>query len=255
MLSAKNYAFDGLWAEDLQVSSTGEDRSLRRSTGRLYYLENLHPALAMRTDTDLPSLVLADLHIGLLLALLGHRRTAKLDLHLTYLVTIGRRKQSIMTDTDKGRWQDVEREEMQEIHSMHLHRLVPAGIAVVLPVVCNHTVSRNILDAGIADGYAIGVAADVLKHLADALCRRTAEDHPSLGEAGLAHVLWYDNILLLQGMGKHCHHLGTEDLAESLHGKEEFLRLPASLQVMPDAILVHTAASDDAVDVRMIEEV
>lgn len=255
MLSVKNHTFDGLQDEGLQVSGTGRKRSMWWCTGRLYNLENLHSALAMRTDTDLPSLVLADLHIGLLLALLGHRRTAKLDLHLTYLVTIGRRKQSIMTDTDKGRWQDVEREEMQEIHSMHLHRLVPAGIAVVLPVVCNHTVSRNILDAGIADGYAIGIAADVLEYLTDTLCWRAAEYYPSLGEAGLAHVLWYDNILLLQGMGKHCHHLGTEDLAESLHGKEEFLRLPASLQVMPDAILVHTAASDDAVDVRMIEEV
>ena len=224
-------------------------------TGRLYNLENLHSALAMRTDTDLPSLFLADLHVGLLPALPGHWRTAELNLHQTYLVAIGRRKQTIMTDTDEGRRQDVEREEMQKIHGMHLHRLVLARIAVVLPVVCNHAVGSVIKDAGIANGNAIGIATNVLEHLTDALCRRTAEDYPSLGEAGLSHVLRNDDILLLQRMGKHCHQLGAEDIAESLHGKEEVLRFLASLQVMPDAILVHTAASDDAVDVRMIEEV
>lgn len=64
------------------------------------------------------------------------------------------------------------------------------------------------------------------------------------------------NLLLTQTGRKHGHELGPEHLAQCLHWKKEIPGiLGASLQMMPHTILIHTATSYDAVDVRMVEEV
>ena len=69
--------------------------------------DSQHPALAMRTDANLPSSLLAYLQIRFLLPDLRDGSAAKLHLHLAHLVTVGRREQSVMADAHKGGRQDV----------------------------------------------------------------------------------------------------------------------------------------------------
>ena len=61
---------------------------------------------------------------------------------------------------------------------MHGHLLVLSAGAVVLPVIGHQPFGGDLPDAGVADGGAVGVAADVLEHLLHALCRRTAVNDP-----------------------------------------------------------------------------
>lgn len=63
----------------------------------------------MRTNANLPTLLLTYEQVGFLLPVLGHRSAPELDQNLTHLVSVGWRKQSIVPDVHKGRRQDMER--------------------------------------------------------------------------------------------------------------------------------------------------
>ena len=87
---------------------------------------------------------------------------------------------------------------------------------------------------------------------------RTAVERPQLllVETLAAHVRRDGLTLLLQPSGEHGHQLGAEHHHHAPHGEEEASgRSPASIQVMPLAVLVNPASGDDAVDVRMVVQV
>lgn len=94
----------------------------------------------------------------------------ELDLNFTHLVSVGWRKQSIVPDAHKGRRQDMEREEMQEIYGVHPHLFMHSPMSVVLPVVSDHArLCAIINNTRVADGNTIGITADVFQHLFDPL--------------------------------------------------------------------------------------
>lgn len=83
-----------------------------------------------------------------------------------------------MADPHEAGRQDMQGEQVKELCGMHGHLLVLATVAVVLPIIGHHSFGSDVLDAGIADGGTVGVAADVLKHLVHALSGWTAEHDP-----------------------------------------------------------------------------
>ena len=151
----------------------------------------------------------------------------------------------------------MEREDVEEVHGAHAHRLVRAAMSVVLVVVGDLALPGIVVeDPGVTDGHAVGVPADVFQHLADALGRRPAVDHPRLLEAPFADMLRHGLSEFLQPVCEHGHELGTEHRTECLHGEEEVAPgSPASLQVVPEAVLVHASARHYAVNVRMVVQV
>ena len=151
----------------------------------------------------------------------------------------------------------MKREQVEEVHGTHAHRLVTAAMSIVLVVVGDFALVGIIVeDPQVADGHAVGISSDVLQHLIHSLGRRLAVDHPRFLEALFADILRYDLAEFLQTGGQHGHKLGTEHGAERLHGEEEVATSSfASLQVMPDTVLVDASACHYAVDVRMIVQV
>lgn len=90
----------------------------------------------------------------------------ELELNFTHLVSVGWRKQSIVPDAHKGRRQDMEREEMQEIYGVHPHLFMHSPMSVVLPVVSDHArLCAIINNTRVADGNTIGITAEVFQHL------------------------------------------------------------------------------------------
>ena len=77
--------FDGLRGEGLYGCRADVGRQRRCPCGADGLYDN-HPALAVRTDANLPSLLLAHFFVGFLPALLGQRRSSELLLHLAELV-------------------------------------------------------------------------------------------------------------------------------------------------------------------------
>ena len=77
--------FDGLrveWLYGCRADVGRQGRCPCRPDG----LDDYHPALAVRADTYLPSLLLTHFFVGFLPALLGQRRSSELLLHLAELV-------------------------------------------------------------------------------------------------------------------------------------------------------------------------
>lgn len=79
-----------------------------------------------------------------------------------------------MPDADEGWRQYVEREQVEEIHGTHGHRLVTAAMFVVLVVVGGLALLGVIAgDARVADDHSVGISSDVLQHLIHSLdCRK-----------------------------------------------------------------------------------
>lgn len=141
-------------------------------------LNGNHRTFTIRAYTDIPSFLGAYLHIRFLLPLFGDRCPAKLDLYLSHFFAVGRGQQSIVADPHEGGRQDVYGEQVQELFGMHGHLPVFTAVAVVLPVIGHHPLGSDVPDTGIGNGDTIRVAADVIKYLVHALCRRTAEHDP-----------------------------------------------------------------------------
>ena len=57
-----------------------------------------------------------------------------------------------MPDTHKSGGKDVHGEQMQEIDSREGHLLMHSIVAIVLVVVCDHALGRDLFDARVADG-------------------------------------------------------------------------------------------------------
>lgn len=162
-----------------------------------------------------------------------------------------------MADADECGRQDMEREQVEEVHGTRAHRLVTAAVSIVLVFIANRSLLCVVFEyARVADGHAVGISSDVLQHLVHSFGGRPAIDHPRLFEALFADILRYGLAEFLQTGGQHGHQLGTEHGAECLHREEEVATGSlASLQVTPDTVLFHTSARHDAVDVRVVVQV
>ena len=75
----------------------------------------------------------------------------------------------------------MKREQVEEVHGTHAHRLVTPPMPVVLVVVGDFALVGIIVENPcVADGHAVGISSDVLQHLIHSLGWRLAVDHPRL---------------------------------------------------------------------------
>ena len=147
----------------------------------------------------------------------------------------------------------MERQKMKERVDVHGHDAMPAILLVHLVVIGDTSVS-HIQYPGVGDGHSIGIAPDVLEHLADTLGGRLGMDDPVLIKAVLADRLGNDDILLFQPAGEQTYEAPSEFATHSGHGKEE-RRASASVEMMPHALRANTASRHDAMQVRMVIEI
>lgn len=116
-------------------------------------------------------------------------------------LTVARREESIVADSDKPVREYVLGEQIQEGVNLHGHDAMLSAFPVHL-VIVGDLRAGHVQNPGIGDSHTIGIATNVFKYLVDSLGRRTRIDDPIFCKALLSYSLINDDTILLEPPGK-----------------------------------------------------
>ena len=94
-------------------------------------------------------------------------------------LTVARREESIVADSDKPVREYVLGEQIQEGVNLHGHDAMFPAIPVHLVIIGNLR-AGHVQDPGVSDSHTIGIATNVFEDLSNAFGRRTRIDDPCL---------------------------------------------------------------------------
>jgi len=163
------------------------------------------------------------------------------------------REQSEVSDAREARGQDMEQEAAEELGRGEVHRLHAVTVGVVAPAESDDAVVQG-EEAVVAEGDAVGVAAEVGEHLRGAAEGGLGVDDPGRAAQSaqeIADVEIGGQSLTRDGVLERREDLAAKDLRERAHGKQEALagRDPAG------AVGGQGAAGHHAVQVDVLAEI